>query len=158
MLIKVKLKHGKSASKLKGRQIAICVLLLLGVNFFMHCCKQNENSQGQNNTDVVKNEGSISIPGYETLTLRADTKQQEVALNNPAENTCYFVISLYLEDGTKLWESDLIKPGESSDSIKIDRKLDEGNYSAIIHYSCFKMDEYKTPLNGAEIKLTLRVK
>ena len=102
---------------------------------------------------------SIAIPGYEGITLKADSLEQTVSLKNPEQNSCYFVITLSLEDGTMLWQSDDIKPGETSSPIVLNQPLEKGTYpNAVLQYSCFKMDNEKTPLNGAETKLTLRVK
>ena len=119
----------------------------------------NTSIQKQDSGLIEKNENSISIPGYEGITLKADSLEQNVSLNNPIQNTCYFVITLYLEDGTRLWQSDYIKPGETSSPIVLTQSLEKGTYpNAVLQYSCFKMDSEKTPLNGAETKLTLRVK
>lgn len=100
----------------------------------------------------------IAIPGYEGLTLQAGAKKQSLRLPNPAENHCYFQISLYLADDTLLWQSDLIKPGKTSAPITLSRPLDPGTYpGATLRYACFRLDREKTPLNGAETKLTLWV-
>lgn len=107
----------------------------------------------------TKLENRTAIPGYESLTLKADEKKQDTVLYNPSENTCLFRISLFLEDGTLLWASKEIKPGKSSDPIRLSQSLAPGQYpNAVLKYECFAMDADKTPLNGAEIKLTLRVK
>ncbi len=108
---------------------------------------------------IEKNFDSISIPGYEGITLEADSVQQSLCLSNPPQNTCYFVIALYLEDGTMLWKSDYIKPGEESEPIVLNQKLQEGTYhGAYLQYSCYAMDNEQTQLNGAKTKVTLRVK
>ena len=100
----------------------------------------------------------IAIPGYEGLTLQAGAKKQSIRLPNPEENHCYFQISLYLADDTLLWQSDLIKPGKTSAPITLSRPLDPGAYpGATLRYACFRLDREKTPLNGAETKLTLWV-
>jgi len=89
---------------------------------------------------IEKNADSISIPGYEGITLEADSVQQSLCLSNPPQNTCYFVIALYLEDGTMLWKSDYIKPGEESEPIVLNQKLQEGTYhGAYLQYSCYAM-------------------
>ena len=107
---------------------------------------------------VEKNPDSIAIPGYELLELQANSTTQNLCLSNPEENVCYFQISLHLEDGTLLWQSDLIAPGEASKAITLTKPLDKGTYSnAILKYNCFELDGI-TPLNGAETKLTLWVK
>lgn len=107
---------------------------------------------------VEKNPDSISVPGYELLELAADTAQQTLCLENPAQNPCYFQITLTLSDGTLLWQSGRIAPGKTSAPIVLRRPLTAGTYSAVLNYACFREDDGVTPLNGAEMKLTLRVK
>lgn len=104
---------------------------------------------------VEKMSDSIAIPGYEGLTLKANSFEQDVALGNPSQNCCYFVITLYLKDGTKLWQSDYIAPGKNSEPIKLNHTLDVGVYSdAVLKYSCYSL-ENKSLLNGTETKLSL---
>lgn len=100
----------------------------------------------------------IAIPGYEALELKANQKKQTLCLPNPEGNDCYFWISLYLADDTLLWQSGLIKPGKTSAPITLTQPLAAGTYpGATLRYDCFRMDREKTPLNGAETKLTLWV-
>ena len=109
-------------------------------------------------SQVQKNPDSIAIPGYEVLEFEANKEMQTLCLSNPPQNDCYFQISLYLEDNTLLWKSQLIEPGKTSDPILLTKTLERGTYTnAILNYDCFKMDG-QTPLNGAETKLTLLVK
>ena len=137
----------------------ICVVLVI---LLLQTCQHTPENSSESTvpeTTVVKNEGSISIPGYEMLELKADSKQQTVALSNPPQNNCYFEISLYLEDGTLLWKSDLIEPGEATEPIVLTKELSKGYYAkSVLRYACFAMDEDRTPLNGAETKVTLWVK
>lgn len=108
---------------------------------------------------VEKNPDSIAIPGYEALELKANSKKQTLSLPNPEQNMCYFQISLYLEDGTLLWQSELIEPGEISKPMTLTQELEKGTYpNALLRYACYRMDETLTPLNGAEMKVTLWVK
>ena len=126
---------------------------------------------------------NISIPGYESLSFKAGTKKQSVNFYNPAENTCYFRISLVLEEdngaetgnasgdapgngqGTigsaeseaVLWTSELIEPGEQVKSIKLEQALKSGDYPAVLKYECFSLKD-ETPLNGSKVELTLKVR
>lgn len=119
----------------------------------------NQSTETAEAAPVEKTENSISIPGFEGLTLQAGEKKQSVALKNPEQNPCYFVITLILDDGTVLWESDYIAPGEISKPITLNQPLEAGTYpNSILRYSCFTLDKNRSPLNGAETKLTLRVK
>lgn len=138
--------------------IAVIVLLLL---FMLKGCHKitSLNIASDNVATVEKNPNSIAIPGYEMLELDANSKKQSLCLPNPPQNCCYFQISLHMEDGTLLWESDLIEPGAQSKPIVLSKALDKGTYpNSILRYSCYRMDETQALLNGAETKLTLWVK
>jgi len=108
---------------------------------------------------VEKNPNSIAVPGYEMIELKADSKEQTLCFPNPPQNVCYFQITLCLEDGTQLWVSELIEPGTNSKPMVLAKALPKGTYpNAVLRYSCYRMDEDLSPLNGAETKVTLWVK
>lgn len=122
----------------------------------------DENAQDwtgeQNVYEGEKNTDTIDIPGYGSITLKADSAEQSVNLYNPEQNTCYFRITLLLSDGTKLWQSGLIEPGKGIYDITLEQTLAAGTYEdAVLKYECFAMNDAQTPLNGSEIKLTLNV-
>lgn len=133
----------------------LAVLVAVGILFWLNRTPETIGPP-ETSEPVEKLEGSIAIPGYDALTLLANSREQTIVLPNPPENTCLFRLSLILEDGRVLWTSKYIKPGENSDPIKLSNPLAAGNYpNAMLKYECFTTDQ--TPLNGAEIKLTLRV-
>ena len=99
---------------------------------------------------------NIAIPGYEKLSFAAGKTAQAVNLKNPAENACTFVLTLTLEGGETLWTGEALSPGEAFTRITLSKALDVGEYGATLHYDCFSLND-NTPLNGAEIKLTLSV-
>ena len=140
--------------------LSIIVLLLAVIAvLFLQILNGDSTQEWRDNVTVEKNENSISIPGFELLELKADTTKQTISLSNPPQNTCYFRITLRMEDGTVLWVSDYIKPGKKSKPITLEMPLSAGTYSgAVLQYECFRMDKNRTPLNGAETKLTLLVK
>lgn len=118
---------------------------------------QQDNGTLSEETVIQKNPDSIAIPGYEILEFDADSMTQTLCLSNPTQNVCYFQISLYLEE-MLLWKSELIEPGKTSEPILLTQVLEKGTYTnAVLKYECFQMDG-KTPLNGAETKITLWVK
>lgn len=105
-----------------------------------------------------KNTDTIDIPGFDSMTFKADVTDQAVNLYNPEQNSCYFKMSLLLSDRTLLWESGLIEPGRAVYNITLKEALGIGSYEdAILKYECFSMDEGQTPLNGSEIKFVLNV-
>ena len=137
--------------------VAVVILLLKGCDSIHTITPSNEATGTAAN--VEKNPDSIAIPGYEMLEMKAGSKEQSLCMPNPPQNCCYFQIALYLEDGTLLWQSELIEPGTTSKPIVLTKALDKGMYpNAILRYSCYRMDEDLTPLNGAETKLTLWIK
>lgn len=162
------MKRGKyqSARKPTNRYWGILLfILLLGIGIivylFLRPSQTTPLPDGSSYTepaDVVKNPDSIAIPGYEAINLKANARQQNIALPNPAQNVCYFQITLLLEDGTILWRSKLIKPGTISDPIVLTQELETGTYrNACLKYECYTMDGNMTSLNGAETKLALIV-
>ena len=140
--------------------LSCCLAVLVALAIWLHI--RQDPSIPPTDTVTATDEqklDSIAIPGYELLELQAGKKKQTVCLPNPEQNMCFFQISLFLEDGTLLWESELIKPGKNSKPIVLTEALAEGTYpNAILRYSCYRIDQELTPLNGAEIKVTLRVK
>ena len=100
---------------------------------------------------------NIAIPGYEKLSFAAGKTAQTVNLKNPPENACTFVLTLTLEGGETLWTGKALSPGEAFTRITLSRALDAGEYPATLHYDCFSLND-NTPLNGAEVKLTIEVR
>lgn len=41
----------------------------------------------------------IYLPGYASMTMVANTKEQSVSIGNPSGNHCYFVITLKMKTG-----------------------------------------------------------
>lgn len=136
--------------------IAVITVIAVVSNILM---KESPENRPQIEESVEKNPNSISIPGYEMLELKADTRDQTLCMPNPPQNCCYFQMSLYLSDGTLIWQSELIEPGSISKPMVLLHSLNKGVYAnAVLKYSCYSMDEKFTPLNGAETKVILNVK
>lgn len=99
----------------------------------------------------------IIIPGFKSLTIDANQTNVYLNLYNPSANTCCFVISLVLEDGTVLHQSNILDPGEVVGNAVISQPMPRGYYNAIVRYEAF--DPYDlSPLNNAEIEITLIAK
>lgn len=99
----------------------------------------------------------IAIPGYYQLAISAGTLIQKVELHNPSENPCNFVISMILPDGTEIFRSGMIEPGQKIDAIKLSKSLEVGTYkNAILRYECYSSID-NTKMNGADTKFILEV-
>jgi len=145
----------KNNRKLLAWLLPLLTVSLLIAGFFL----LRYYNDPRNKVIVFEEESkTIAVPGYEVLELTADKKRQTLCLPNPESNTCYFEISLFLEDETLLWQSSLIEPGKTSKPMVLKQRLSEGTYPAILRYNSFKTDGSLAALNGAETKVTLRVK
>lgn len=159
-------KYEKPSPKKFPWALAALVLAVVALLLFLilRGCSGAKTPNADNTTNdtaatVEKNPDSIAIPGYEMLELKAGSKEQSLCMPNPPQNCCYFQITLSLEDGTLLWQSELIAPGTNSKPMVLSKALEKGMYpNAVLRYSCYSQDENLSPLNGAETKLTLWVK
>jgi len=134
--------------------IPILIIMITG------CTSPAMKQDTKDYTNVIENQ-NISIPGYEKLDFKAGKTKQNVNFNNPEENTCYFRMTLELEDDTDedtvLWTSELIEPDEKIENIKLEKALDKGEYPATLKYECFSLKD-ESPLNGSAIELTIDVR
>lgn len=101
------------------------------------------------------NNETITIPGIDGLSLKAGQLQQQVDFYNPSRNKCYFKMSLYLSDDTKVWQSDYLAPSESISEIMLNQRLERGLYkNCRLVYECFSLTD-KSPLNSGTVKLEI---
>lgn len=86
-----------------------------------------------------KTAGGIAIPTSQGYNLLHGQTEQEINLSNPSTNTCDFIISIFLSDGTLLYQSDRVVPGESLTEITILQPLKAGIYrNSVVVYDCYK--------------------
>ena len=105
------------------------------------------------------NEDQIVLPGYDQLTFPAGKQEIEIVLPNPKGNPCYFRYTLLLEDtGEILYQTTLIPPGKAVLEIKLSRPLPKGDYSLVIGIDSISLADGRTPMNGGEQKILLKVR
>ena len=164
------MKKGKYQAESQKNQKSVIILLTVAVVLLAAIlvltvnrpqkrqAKLPNGEEIQQSGPVEKKPDSIAIPGYEGINLKADTKEQEIGFPNPDQNTCYFQITLMLADGTTLWQSELVKPGEVSEPITLNEALAAGVYpNSLLKFDCYTMDGNMRSLNGAATKLTIHV-
>ena len=155
-------KKGESGKKL-SKQTGILLILLSAVLMviLLLVCVRSRGSGEEIETEtapVTKDSENIYLPAYEGLTFRAGVREQNVSLSNPAENDCLICASLILEDGTAVYQSELIAPGDYSQPITLIAPMERGVYRNVtLRYDCYTDDEARTPLNGAASKLDITV-
>lgn len=123
-----------------------------------------ETAEEPESTDVIEtpedtpSSGDISVPGFSSVTFSAGTTEQNMTLYNPEKNNCYFIISLLLPDGTEIYKSGMLKPGEVIEKITLTKALEAGLYdNAVIRYDCYEIGTLQQ-LNGANAKFNLEVR
>lgn len=105
----------------------------------------------------IDSSGSIAIPGYEKLVMKAGQLTQNIELFNPEENECYMVIEILSPNGTRLYKTGMLEPGKGIDKFEISRELEIGTYEgAILKYSNYDLMNMQE-LNGAETNFILEV-
>lgn len=115
------------------------VIAAAGITWYV--VNQKNQKTGNSSAEVVawdvdieeeepSEEKGILIPGYTSMVMKANTKEQTVSIGNPADNDCIFVIVL---------------------------KLEAGEYQAVIEYKCYSLED-KSPLNGGSAEFKLYVK
>jgi len=101
-------------------------------------------------------DGSIAVPGFERLVVRGRMLDAE-NIHNPARNNNYFIVSLMLADGTEIFRSGVLAPGQSIGTVELPGTIPQGTHEgAIARYSAFSLGNL-SPLNGADINFTLEV-
>lgn len=157
----------------KKRVILIVVIIIaaaVAASGFFWLKSHNTKSQEKQNTsatvvpwdveipeEMPQEAGKILLPGYSSMEMKAGTVEQTVSIGNPSKNNCYFVIVLKLEDGTELFTSDYLKPGEGLNDITLKQTLEPGEKTAVIEYQCYSLED-KSPLNGGSSEFELIVK
>ncbi len=149
--------------------VAVCIfiILLLTIILCLRQCDSDETKPPTTQTESDKtldfipagDEELIRMPGYGGLIFQSGTLQQYSDLHNPEVNKCLFVFSLYLSDGTLIYKSDYVKPGEVLNKITLNQTLEKGLYlNCELVIDCFMDNEEKTQLNGSIQTIEIKTK
>lgn len=100
-------------------------------------------------------ENNITIPGVTGICMEPNQTEQTVHFYNPEKNNCLFVISLYLSDGTLIFQSKYISPGEQLTDIALLTQLEQGIYkNCCLLYECYSLDGL-TQYNGSQFTIEI---
>lgn len=146
--------------------IAVIVILVLLIFLLRSCNTSKPPDKGDASSTTTSStldftlaidyeDKSITIPGVTGINLKAGQLEQTVDFFNPKNNPCYFVISLYLSDGTLIYKSDFLAPSERIQTIKLTQELKRGVYgNCRLVYDCYALNN-KATLNSGEVKLEI---
>ena len=100
----------------------------------------------------------IQVAGFSSWHIPAGkTENIPISLKNPEGNPCYFSFEIYLKDTNEvLYTSKMVKPGDTISRITIDKALNSGKYTAVVHINTNEL-ETGSKMNDAsfEVKLTV---
>jgi len=111
-------------------------------------------------TDVdssSKPESGTQIPGYTSAQMNEGDTSLKISIGNPKENKVGFYAVLKLDDGTELFRSQLLEPGQGMEEVPLSQTLKKGTYDAMVLYQCVLLNDDHTPLNAAESSFKLIV-
>ncbi len=97
------------------------------------------------------------IPGYSKAEMHSGDTSLKLRIGNPKDNKVGFLATLKLSDGTVLYSSPLLRPGQGMEEVPLNQTLSPGTYQASVYYQCVLLNEEQTPLNAAESAFTLYV-
>lgn len=103
----------------------------------------------------------IAIPGRTRLELPAGVTEADIALHNPDANAGYYDLEFSLklaETEEMLFSTGLIPPGYKCSHVTLSKKLNAGEYEAVLFVQPYLKDESHTPVNNAELNVLLIVK
>lgn len=114
-------------------------------------------SSGQLKADISL--PNIIIPGWTGIRLPAGKTEASVSLNNPEANKDYYdlTFTLRLKDGTEIFTTNLVAPGETCTSVTLLQELEPGEYPAHLFVQPYLRDDSHSPLNNADLEILLIV-
>ena len=145
--------------------IAIIILVMVLLILLLLRCCQNEQPNKDNSSETTSQseldftpaddkKHTIQLPIVSGINMSAGQLRQTVDFYNPNQN-CYFVISLYLSDGTLIYKSDLLAPSEHITEITLLQTLQRGIYGKCkMVFDCYALDK-KTALNGGSTNIEI---
>ena len=119
------------------------------------------NSEEKANAYVGSSLPGIAIPGRTRLELPAGVTEADISLHNPDANSGYYDLEFTLklsETEEILFATGLIPPGYKCSHVTLAKKLDAGEYEAVLLVQPYLKDEAHTPVNNAELNILLIVK
>lgn len=149
--------------------IGIIAVTIIVVLLMLNRCDSTTTKSGNgdimptiqfNNNDgyVSPNDSGVQIEATSGFVMDAGVTTQSVKFNNSKSNNCAFIVILYLADGTEIYKSDYLYPGESIDEIELKQTLKVGLYkNALMVYQLYSTESHK-PINRCEFPIEIQTK
>lgn len=99
----------------------------------------------------------ITVPGYTHAVMSEGDTTLHLNIGNPETNGAGFVVSVELADGTVLYKSPLLLPGQGVSELPLLTSPEKGTYDAYAIYQIVSLDDAHTPMNSSRSAFTLYV-
>ncbi len=99
----------------------------------------------------------VQVPGYKLAKMNAGDTTLHLNIGNPKANEVAFYVTVELEDGTVLYTSPLLEPGQGISDLPLSASPEKGTYNAYAVYQVVSLDEAHTPMNTVKSAFTLYV-
>lgn len=148
--------------------IIIVLLILLFVTIFIVSNNSpNDGSYRPTLPDINLNaddgytqdqaQRGIKLMAVTGLTFKEGSLEQSVDIPNVSSNEYAFIISIYLADGTEVFKSDYVYPGDTLTSIKLTTELKSGTYkNAVMLYRCYTTDTSHIAVSQCEFPIEIK--
>ena len=147
--------------------LLVLIVVLIGAFIMLNSCNAQTNNEPWNpvieqfvDIEEITEEAErkqITICGFTEWTVKAgETEKLPISLKNPGGNPCYFTFIITLEDGTVLYQSDHVPPGNEIRRITINEPLEKGTYTAYVSILTNEL-ETGAKMNSADTKITINV-
>ena len=83
----------------------------------------------------VVDKGMFNVKMNTTLVFLNGRSEGEVKIQNIPANHYYCMVSIFLDDGTTVYESKGLKPGQYIEGIKLSQDLAKGNYGGTAYFT-----------------------
>lgn len=147
--------------------LAVAVVVLLAIVLWPHPSKEEPATEGvsgiiSDEWDSGIDHGSVEtsgvqVPGYKAAKMSSGDSSLHLNLGNPKENDVGFYVTVELEDGTVLYTSPLLEPGQGISELPLATSPEKGTYDAFAVYQIVSLDEAHTPMNTVRSAFTLYV-
>ena len=115
-------------------------------------------NDGYNSGGSKSGSNGMKLQAVSGLVLKQGELEQNVKFANYKDNKFAFRLSMYLSDGTLLYESDYVNPGSELRHIKMSKGLNAGLYSnALLVYRVYSTDDAHTEITQCEFPMEIRV-
>ncbi len=117
--------------------------------------QQMTDEEIQQELNRVVEDGMFNISIASSIVFESPESEGEARIENIAANHYHMQVDIFLDETNEcVYSSDLIRPGYSIEKIKLEKKLEPGEYAAKAVFSAITQEDMKLfGQAGAEVKL-----